>query len=207
MSKKRCARCGRAFEPVKAYYRYCGRCFGETQSVGGTSVGRQRGGADHRHGGTSRLRSERRSVILRGHRSRETILSGLQGFLSELYDRRTGLGTLMANGGMTIDEIDELNTDAHLNCVVMDFCPALSSWLIDVLDYRSADLIIDFYGLYGYRPVPISKLAVILNLNDTSHAHNRLNWAMRQLKEPECQGELEQLAVKVGREVLLRGHG
>lgn len=203
--ERACIRCGQPFKPAKPHYRYCDACNRDTTVMGWTKINSRANAAAHRHGGVSRLRTDRRSVVLQGNITCDRIMKALEKFLTDLYQRPMNLYTLMAKGGLAKDAIHTLKDDRHLTSLVMDFCPSLREWLIEKLDHTSTDLLIGFYGLYGDEPVPVAQLAHNLGLAGEEHGRNRQWWALRHLRNLEWLQELEKLAVNAARKAVKNG--
>lgn len=202
MAERRCIRCSKLFTPTKPTYRYCPSCFSATQPSGWTEVTRKPGTAHHRIGGVSRLRTSRRSVVLRGDDNTSKIFSGLQIFLTAIYGKSTRVSTLLRQKGLNPDEIERLNESQRLGCIAMDICPKLQKWMNQNLGYRPCAALIDYYGIYGDDPLSAKGLVERYGFQDESHAQNYIRRMVGELNQPERKKQLEDIFYEVASDYL-----
>ena len=181
--RRRCATCGQYFAPPQDNHYLCPQCFRDSAPLGYTQVGYRPGAASHRHGGESNLRPGRRSLIWRGGHTATTVLAGFERFLSDLSYRKLTLNQLFDEAGLAELRADLLEQPGWRQSIVMLFCPELREWLIDAVRYNTADLLIEYYRLYGDEAITIQKIAYDQGL-EPEHAERRRLWALEQLRGP-----------------------
>jgi hypothetical protein len=177
--------------------------------MGWTTYRQRPGAAARRHGGISRLRAGRPLILRRNLDSPEnqpsdttvTVLEGLRDFFTDLYRCPTRMSAFLRQAGLSQSELESLKYGPTLDSLVLRFCPKLREWLIETIGMKAADVIIEFYGLYGDKRRRIVDIAFDLGLTE-SHAGALRGWALKQLHEQEAQAALKELGALVARGVL-----
>jgi hypothetical protein len=199
--KRKCRRCGKLFVPEKTHYQYCPRCYPDVAPMGGTTFRQRPGAAARSHGGVSRTSDNRRPVTLRGAVTSREIVRGLHAFFTDLYKQPTQTSTLLLGEGMEESEIACLREQRWLDDFVMRFCPRLWEWLGKTVGSKARDVVIDCYGLYGGETRLMPSIAHELGIT-ADHAAALRGWALKKLRDPEKQAELEAMLVSTARSVL-----
>ncbi|MBN1138988.1 MAG: hypothetical protein JXM73_20555, partial [Anaerolineae bacterium] len=194
-------RCGKQFVPEKTHYQYCPRCYPDVAPMGGTTFRPRLGAAARRHGGVSRTSDNRRPVTLHGDVTSREIVRGLRDFFTDLYKHPTQASTLLLRAGMDESEIACLREQRWLDGFVMRFCPRLWEWLGKVVGSKARDVVIDCYGLYSGETRSMPGIARDLGIT-ADHAAALRGWALKKLRDPEKQAELEAMLVSTARSVL-----
>ncbi|MFB0537602.1 MAG: hypothetical protein ACETWR_21765 [Anaerolineae bacterium] len=205
----RCQRCGQYFTPRQRHHRYCDTCHRDTAPMGWTTYRRRPGAAARRHGGISRLWAGRPLILRRNLDSPKdqpsdttvTVLEGLRDFFTDLYRHPTRMSAFLRQAGLSQSELASLKYGPSLDSLLMRFCPKLREWLIETIGMKAADVIIEFYGLYGDKRRRIADIASDLGLTK-SHARALRGWALKRLRGMEAQAALKELGASVARGVL-----
>jgi len=120
--------------------------------------------------------------------------------LGDLSYRRLTLNRLFDEDGQTALRAGILEHPDRHQSFVMLFCPELREWLIDVIGYNSADLIIEYYQLYGDEAITIQEIAHDQGLTP-DHAERRQLWALKELYAPKAQEGLRDVLRSVVRQM------
>ena len=177
--------------------------------MGWTAYRRRPGAAARRHGGISRLWAGRPFTLRRKldlpkdqpSDTTVTVLEGLRDFFTDLYRHPTRMSAFLRQAGLSQGELESLKYGPSLDSLLLRFCPKLREWLIETIGMKAADVIIEFYGLYGDRRRCIADIASDLGLT-VSHASSLRGWALKRLRETEAQAALKELGALVARGVL-----
>ena len=199
--KRECLRCGNLFVPAKEHYRYCQTCYPDVAPLGCTTSRQKPGAAARIHGGVSRTTDGRRPVTLRGDATTREILRGLLAFLTDIYQCPTRISTLLHDAGMGASEVEYLRERRRLDAFVLRFCPELWEWLGTTVGTKAREVVIGFYGLYGGGGRRIHSIARDLGIT-TDHAGALRGWALKQIRDSEKRGELEEVVVSTARSIL-----
>ncbi len=198
--RRRCATCGQYFAPAQDNHYLCPQCFHDSAPLGYTQIDYRPGAASRRHGGVSNLRPGRRSMIWRGDYTATAVLTGFDRFLSDLSHRQLTLNQFFEQAGLATFRAGLLKHPGQRQSFVMLFCPELREWLIDVVGYNAADLLIEYYRLYGDEAITIQAIASDQGLTP-DHAESRRLWALKQLRVPEKREGLREVLRRVVRQV------
>lgn len=199
--KRRCERCSQYFRPKKDYYRLCNYCFADTRPIGSTKSHRRPGGADRRHGGQSQLidSTHKRSLILRGELGGQRIIDGFRDFATDYYGQPGSLGRILLESGVDSADLQILSQDRSLNSLLMKFCPNFRLWIITYAGDKAAELLIEYYGLYGDDKQSLRTLGYNLGIRDPS-AYKA--WAVKKLRARVAYYDLKRIALKAAKETL-----
>jgi hypothetical protein len=127
----------------------------------------------------------------------------LNDFLLDLYRRPTRLSSLLQEQGIESEQLKLLSDPLAIDDLVMHFCPELRAWLIATVGLKSTDILIDFYGLYGEPRRTSEAIARDWSLGENDVTKLRL-WALKQLRTPENNIALREIAIEVARDILAR---
>lgn len=187
--------------PAQEHHRYCEQCRVDNVPVGHTSSKQRPGAPARTHGGAWRTTDSRRSVTLHGNATSREIAQSMQVFLTDLYRNPTHIGTILQHAGMAASEIERFHEQRCLNDFVLRFCPRLWEWLGKAVGSKARDMITDCYGLYGGQGRPVESIARELGIT-CDHAAALRGWALKQLRDPKKQTELEEMIVSAAHAVL-----